>query len=237
MIQVNVSNPATGLSFSGTFADSGAANAWVAQQETNGSWGLPLASAVAASYTGTPMNCSTQITITANNTGRAGNITIPVDGTSTVSQLIAAWNSANPSNHVTLTSGDGSQIPITVVIYLTGGIDAYNGYSVSQVDVTAQVALQASIQKGLQCQNFGATIIAQVYAYNEANLTSGALTTNQFNAMLADSTMANIERLLSNGSLNTALALINSYTTTLETYFSSAQVSAIVAAITNSNLI
>ncbi len=83
-------------------------------------------------------------------------------------------------------------------------------YVVTQTDITAQVALQAAVQKGLQAQQVGAQVVATVYAINEQNLTSGALTSAQFTAMLADATINNIERLLWNGSLATALALTQS---------------------------
>ena len=238
MIQVSVSNSLTGNSYGGVFPDSTTANAWIAQTAASGVWGNAPITAEAASYSGIPFGLATPVVITANNTGSAGNINLPIDTVSSISTLISNWNAANQSNELTLTSGDGTQIPLTTnSIVLTGGVSALGGYTVTSTDITAQVALQASIQKGLQCQAFGATVIAQVYAYNESNLASGALTTAQFNAMLADTTIANIERLLSNGSLSTALSLINSYTTTLETYFSSAQVSAIAAAISGSGLI
>lgn len=237
MIQVSVANSLTGGSWGGTFPDSTTANTWIAQCEAGGLWGNPPVSAATAGYSGTPDGALTSIVITANNSGSAGNVMLSLDGTSTISGLIATWNTANPSNQLTLTSGDGTQIPNSGYIYLLNGQNAQAGYVVTSTDVTAQANLQASIAKGLQCQTFGATIIAQVYAYNEANLGSGALTSGQFTAMLADTTIANIERLLSNGSLSTALSLINSYTATLETYFSSAQVSAITTAISGSGLI
>ncbi len=110
-------------------------------------------------------------------------------------------------------------------------------FSIAQTDITAQITLQAAIAKGLRAQQVGAQVIAAVYAYNEANLASGALTTAQFTAMLGDTTIGNIERLLSNGSLATALALTQSYNATLLTYFSAAQLAAIEGLITSSGLI
>lgn len=110
-------------------------------------------------------------------------------------------------------------------------------FIVAFVDVTAQVTNANLVQKGLQAQQIGAQVIAQVYAFNEANLSASKLTTQQFEAMLGDQSLLNIERLLWNGSLATALALINANVTALETYFSSDQVTAIVAMITNSGLV
>jgi hypothetical protein len=52
------------------------------------------------------------VTITANNPGSAGNsVVLPGDGTSSINTLISNWNTANPSNQVTLTSGNGTQVP------------------------------------------------------------------------------------------------------------------------------
>lgn len=101
-------------------------------------------------------------------------------------------------------------------------------YTVVTQDITAQVAQQALVSKGLAAQTLGAQIIAQIYAINETNLASGALTSAQFAAMLADATLANIERCLKNGSIATALALTNS-DSALSTYFSSDQIAQIKA--------
>ncbi len=74
-----------------------------------------------AFFTGTIGGMATSVEITANNPGTAGNsIVIPPDGTSNVIQLIANWNTANPLNQVSLTSGDGTQIP-------TGGEFTFSG--------------------------------------------------------------------------------------------------------------
>lgn len=77
-----------------------------------------------ASYTGTPAGATTPVTITATHNGVAGDITLTGDGTSTITQLITAWNLANPSNTVSLTAGNGAQIPDNAeAISLTGGVD------------------------------------------------------------------------------------------------------------------
>lgn len=74
-----------------------------------------------AFFTGTIGGLSTSVTITANNAGTAGNsIVIIPDGTSSVSTLITNWNTTNPLQAVTLTSGDGTQIP-------TGGSFTFSG--------------------------------------------------------------------------------------------------------------
>jgi hypothetical protein len=75
----------------------------------------------AATFIGTISGMATSVTITANVLGTGGNaIVITPDGTSNVTQLIATWNTANPSNTVTLSSGDGTQIP-------TGGSFTFSG--------------------------------------------------------------------------------------------------------------
>lgn len=236
MIQVSITNSATNQSYAGYFDTQDLANAWIAQEEANGSWGspyVPAISAVTASYSGIIADTATSVTISAVTTDSDGNIILALDGVSTLSALITAWNTANPSNQLVL-SGDGTQIPSEGSIQLSGAQDAaaaIPGYQITQTDITAQVAEQQAIAKGLQAQQLGAQLIAQVYYYNELNLASGALTPTLFNQLLADTTVQNIERLLQSGSLATASALFNSYTTNLATYFSSAQILALQSAV------
>jgi hypothetical protein len=88
--------------------------------------------AIAASYTGIGdnENFSDQVTITANTAGTAGNnITLTFDGVDDVDTVIAAWNSANPSNQATLDNGDGSQVPDGDSLQLSGGVAAIAGGS------------------------------------------------------------------------------------------------------------
>lgn len=80
--------------------------------------------AVAAHYTGTPAGASTPVTITANTAGAAGNVTLTFDGSTDISDTISNWNTAHPTNQLTLTSGVGTQIPSAGTISLTGGADA-----------------------------------------------------------------------------------------------------------------
>ena len=83
----------------------------------------PSLSNTYASFTGKIAGMATNVTITANNLGVIGNsVLLTGDGTSSISTLITAWNAANVSNHVTLTSGDGTQIPtFGGTIALSGG--------------------------------------------------------------------------------------------------------------------
>lgn len=103
-------------------------------------------------------------------------------------------------------------------------------WSVVYTDITAQTTAAALLQTGLARQQAGAQIIAQVYALNEANIAAGSLSPAQLTAMLEDASLATIERLLWNGSLATALSLIQA-SVTLPTYFSSAQITQIENAI------
>lgn len=86
----------------------------------------PSISATFASFTGQIPGMTTNVTITANNLGVIGNsVVLTADGTSNISTLITAWNTANLSNQITLTSGDGTQIPTNGgTIHLSGGVNA-----------------------------------------------------------------------------------------------------------------
>ncbi|HEY6915152.1 MAG TPA: hypothetical protein VI413_10790 [Paludibacter sp.] len=63
-----------------------------------------------ARFLGTLCGVATSVTVTANNVGSVGNVKLTGNGTS-INALIAAWNTAHPTNQLTLTSGDGTQIP------------------------------------------------------------------------------------------------------------------------------
>lgn len=79
-----------------------------------------IAEADVASFSGQVAGMTTDVTIEADVAGSAGNITLTADSITDIDGLIAAHNGANPSNTVTLTSGDGSQVP-TANIVLSGG--------------------------------------------------------------------------------------------------------------------
>jgi microcystin-dependent protein len=73
---------------------------------------------VVNSYTGTFSTSS--VTITANS-ANSGTITLTGDGTSSLNTLISNFNTANPYNTITLTSGDGTQVPTSgAMATLTG---------------------------------------------------------------------------------------------------------------------
>lgn len=77
-----------------------------------------------ASFVGIPDGCSTSVTITADNAGDNGNlIQLIGDGSYDIDTIIFNWNTGNPSNTCSLTSGDGSQIPNSSADFsLSGGV-------------------------------------------------------------------------------------------------------------------
>lgn len=91
----------------------------------------PSISAAFASFTGNIPGMTSVVTITANNIGAGGNsVVLYADGVSTISQLITAWNIANPSNQITLTAGDGTQIPFDGgSIHLSGGVSSATAFN------------------------------------------------------------------------------------------------------------
>lgn len=82
-----------------------------------------------ASYTGTPTGATTAVTITAVTPGTGGNVTLVVNSTSTIAELIAAWNLDYFGTAATLelTTGDGTQIP-TANIVIAGGTASTDAY-------------------------------------------------------------------------------------------------------------
>lgn len=102
-------------------------------------------------------------------------------------------------------------------------------YTIVQTDITAQVAQAALVDLGLKCQNFGAQVIAQIFAVNEAS----GINSSQLLTIMADPTLAIIERLLWNGSIKTARAQIAAYSGSA---FTGGQINAILALIDASGL-
>lgn len=78
-----------------------------------------------AFFTGTPTGTSTPVTLTADISGTIGNsIDLPFDGGTSINQAISDWNTSQAPNTVTLTAGDGTQIPNNNIdIQLSGGTD------------------------------------------------------------------------------------------------------------------
>ena len=82
--------------------------------------------AVAAEFEGQVGGMATDVTITADEAGEAGNsILLEFDGIKNINDAITDWNTANPANTASLTEGDGSQVPNDQEgIQLSGGAEA-----------------------------------------------------------------------------------------------------------------
>lgn len=81
---------------------------------------------VAATFDGQAAGMTTDVVITADETGALGNdISLEFDGVLTVSEVLDAWNLANDENTASLISGDGDQVPDNLeVIDLATGVTA-----------------------------------------------------------------------------------------------------------------
>ena len=79
--------------------------------------------AVASQFVGQVAGMTLDVTIDADVAGIAGDVTLVADSITDIDGLILAWNTANPANTLTLSAGDGTQIP-TADITLSGGVDA-----------------------------------------------------------------------------------------------------------------
>jgi hypothetical protein len=84
--------------------------------------------AAAASFTGQVAGMIANVTIEADDEGSAGNdIALTGDGVKDIDTLISDHNTANPSATISLTDGDGSQVPDDQEeIQLAGGADYSN---------------------------------------------------------------------------------------------------------------
>jgi hypothetical protein len=125
-----------------------------------------------ASFTGDGAGFSTVVTLTASDPGSIGNsIVLTGDGTSSINTLISNWNTANPSNQVSLTAGDGTQIP-------SGGAFAYyHGLGFPTVGITVPITLTADnlgqTGNSIELVGDGASSINTLIAnWNSANPTN-----------------------------------------------------------------
>lgn len=107
-----------------------------------------------------------------------------------------------------ISSREVVQAGITITLY-TFEAD----FEIEIINVEAEYEDLKRIQYGLAAQNLGMLILAKVQAINEKKIELDQLSAEQFGLILADETMARIERCLQNGSLKTAKSLINSLST------------------------
>lgn len=72
-------------------------------------------------YSGTIAGTATAVVIQANISGNANNgLVFTFDGTTSIDNNLAVWNTANPDNQIFTRRGDGSQIPSAGTITLDG---------------------------------------------------------------------------------------------------------------------
>lgn len=81
---------------------------------------------VAASFDAAIAGVTGNVQLSADNVGVIGNsILLTGDGSTDLATLVSDWNTANPSNTVTLDSANGSDIPDNAeAMQLAGGVDA-----------------------------------------------------------------------------------------------------------------
>jgi hypothetical protein len=93
------------------------------------------------------------------------------------------------------------------------------GYTAEIIDVSAIKRKEKKVSQAMAKIDFGAQIMAEIVAINEERLELGALTEEQFTAMLQDPLLYKIERCLWNGSLQTSKALMINVSDTFFTAF------------------
>jgi hypothetical protein len=94
------------------------------------------------------------------------------------------------------------------------------GFSLSIIDNSEGVRKQRRILNARKRLDFGIDLMVEILAINEERLELGLLTEGQFQAILSNPVLANIERLIYNGSIGTARSLIASLD---DIYFNSVQ--------------
>lgn len=181
-----------------------------------------------------------QVTVTTSQSSAMWGQILPDQATadSWIAEQIAANSWGRPDRQVAsndpemdnedLSKSTGTETSANVLYYIFPA-----DYTIVQTDISAQVAQQEAIAKGLAAQQVGAQAIAQVYAINDAKFAAGTLNAQDFQAILADTTLQMIERLLWSGSLSTAKSLIQ---TLNSPYFSSDDIASVVAILDASGL-
>jgi hypothetical protein len=95
-----------------------------------------------------------------------------------------------------------------------------DGFSSQITNISEQKQFEADERQALLNQNIGRGVLAKIYAINMQKIRLGLLSPSQLQALLSDQTLANIERLLLNGSLGSALQIIINLP---DTYFNTEQ--------------
>lgn len=99
-------------------------------------------------------------------------------------------------------------------------------YVIVQGDITLQAVFDSKKQLGLTKQDFGHALVATVYAIND----TGGVADDAFEAMLADTFLAKIERCCMNGSIKHVRAYIATYSGVLFTSDQKTELLAIIDA-------
>lgn len=120
---------------------------------------VPASPGVAASFSGQVAGMTTDVDIEADNVGEDGNLVVLTgDGAQDIDALILDWNTNNPANTISLTSGDGSQIPdLGAEIELAGGVDANPGDDQALVAAQAAMGSESLSEAALECLTLALT--------------------------------------------------------------------------------
>lgn len=99
------------------------------------------------------------------------------------------------------------------------------GYTSNIVNIAQLKQFQSDEKKGYANQETGRKVLAKIYAINMEKIRLGLIDQAGLQAILTNPTLATIERLLLNGSIGSALNLINNMP---DTFFSADQKTSIV---------
>lgn len=141
-----------------------------------------------AKYNAIVPGTSTIVTVTASDQGSVGNgISLTFSGSNSISSAITTWNTANPSNTCSLTAGDGTQIPSSGVISLTGGYDdTFNGFfEVLTVPTTLMFTVQNTGVNGATSGGGTVNGTATMYLRGIGEVTQGETTSDVSSAIEA----------------------------------------------------
>lgn len=126
---------------------------------------------------------STSVSIVANWSGVAGNsISLAFSGSNSIASAITTWNTAHPTNAVTLTSGDGTQIPSVQTLTLSGGINAGSasiGDTATYENFTPTSATVAGALAGIDmalASSGGGSQKVDIFTLNSTNITNKFVT-------------------------------------------------------------
>lgn len=100
-------------------------------------------------------------------------------------------------------------------------------YNIETLDVTSEYEEKLYAQESKEAIDLGVEIVQDIRTLNKKKLRTGEWTATEFNSLMVNSTVANIERSLWNGSLGTAKALIFS----LSSFYSEVEKAVIIAKI------